>query len=50
MAETVTTTDVRGGLSLVARGVRDLYELNAETLLIVATDRILAYDVIMKIV
>ncbi|KAJ2496949.1 Bifunctional purine biosynthetic protein ade1 [Coemansia sp. RSA 1972] len=36
-------------LKLVARGkVRDLYEVDAESLLFVATDRISAYDVIMK--
>ncbi len=38
-----------GALSPVARGkVRDLYEVDAKTLLFVATDRISAYDVIMK--
>ncbi|KAJ2345968.1 Bifunctional purine biosynthetic protein ade1 [Coemansia erecta] len=36
-------------LKLVARGkVRDLYEVDATSLLFVATDRISAYDVIMK--
>ncbi|KAJ2081303.1 Bifunctional purine biosynthetic protein ade1 [Coemansia sp. RSA 988] len=36
-------------LKLLARGkVRDLYEVDADTLLFVATDRISAYDVIMK--
>ena len=36
-------------LQLVARGkVRDLYRLDDKTLLFVATDRISAYDVIMK--
>ncbi|KAJ2784416.1 Bifunctional purine biosynthetic protein ade1 [Coemansia javaensis] len=36
-------------LKLLARGkVRDLYEVDDETLLFVATDRISAYDVIMK--
>ncbi|KAJ2655944.1 Bifunctional purine biosynthetic protein ade1 [Coemansia sp. RSA 1199] len=36
-------------LKLVARGkVRDLYEVDSESLLFVATDRISAYDVIMK--
>ena len=35
-------------LPLVARGkVRELYEVDAETLLFVASDRISAYDVIM---
>ncbi|KAJ2722126.1 Bifunctional purine biosynthetic protein ade1 [Coemansia sp. Benny D115] len=36
-------------LKLLARGkVRDLYEVDADTLLFVATDRISAYDVIMN--
>ncbi|KAJ1728205.1 Bifunctional purine biosynthetic protein ade1 [Coemansia biformis] len=36
-------------LKLLARGkVRDLYEIDDDTLLFVATDRISAYDVIMK--
>ncbi|KAJ2159376.1 Bifunctional purine biosynthetic protein ade1 [Coemansia sp. RSA 552] len=36
-------------LTLLARGkVRDLYDIDDETLLFVATDRISAYDVIMK--
>jgi phosphoribosylaminoimidazole-succinocarboxamide synthase len=49
MAETVTTTDLQGALPLVARGkVRDLYEVDENTLLFVATDRISAYDVIME--
>jgi phosphoribosylaminoimidazole-succinocarboxamide synthase len=35
-------------LKLVARGkVRDIYDVNEESLLFVATDRISAYDVIM---
>lgn len=43
----LTTTDLPG-LALVARGkVRDIYQLSPEQLLFVATDRILAYDVIM---
>lgn len=42
------TTQLDGILPLVARGkVRDIYEVDANTLLFVATDRILAYDVIM---
>lgn len=49
MAETVTTTDLKGVLSLVASGkVRDLYQVDSDTLLFVATDRVSAYDVIMK--
>lgn len=36
-------------LELIARGkVRDLYRVDANTLLFVATDRISAYDVIMN--
>ncbi|KAF3911799.1 hypothetical protein AA313_de0207436 [Arthrobotrys entomopaga] len=45
----VTTTDLNGALPLLARGkVRDVYVLNDSELLFVATDRISAYDVIMK--
>ena len=45
----VTTIDLKGSLHLIARGkVRDLYEIDEETLLFVASDRISAYDVIMK--
>ena len=37
-----------GGLQLVARGkVRDIYEVDSERLLIVATDRISAFDVVL---
>nr|ATA58170.1 SAICAR synthetase [Diplodia seriata] len=37
------------GFKLLARGkVRDVYEIDGKTLLFVATDRISAYDVIMK--
>lgn len=37
------------GFKLLARGkVRDVYEIDSKTLLFVATDRISAYDVIMK--
>lgn len=43
------TTELDGILPLVNRGkVRDIYEVNATTLLFVATDRISAYDVIME--
>lgn len=46
---TLTTTNLDGILPLVARGkVRDIYEVDAQTLLFVATDRISAYDVIMQ--
>jgi len=45
----ITETDLDGILPLTARGkVRDIYEVDAETLLFVATDRISAYDVVMK--
>ncbi|EJS44875.1 ade1p [Saccharomyces arboricola H-6] len=45
----LTKTDLDGILPLVARGkVRDIYEVDAGTLLFVATDRISAYDVIME--
>ncbi|KAK6543966.1 Bifunctional purine biosynthetic protein ade1 [Orbilia ellipsospora] len=45
----VTTTDLNGALPLLARGkVRDVYVLNDSELLFVATDRISAYDVILK--
>ncbi|CAN3369590.1 phosphoribosylaminoimidazole-succinocarboxamide synthase [Diutina catenulata] len=44
----VTTTDLHGALPLIARGkVRDIYQVDDNTLLFVATDRISAYDVIM---
>ena len=43
----VTQTDIKA-LPLRSRGkVRDIYELSPESLLIVTTDRISAYDVIM---
>ncbi|KAI9860044.1 MAG: Bifunctional purine biosynthetic protein ade1 [Trichoglossum hirsutum] len=45
----VTETNLGGALPLVARGkVRDIYQVDEETLLFVATDRISAYDVVMK--
>ena len=45
----VVQSDLKGALSLVARGkVRDLYELDENTLLFLATDRISAFDVVMK--
>lgn len=41
--------DLSEYLPLVASGkVRELYEIDAKTLLFVATDRISAYDVIMS--
>ena len=49
MAQALTQTNLEGALRLVARGkVRDLYEIDEQTLLFVATDRISAYDVIME--
>ncbi|KAI9776043.1 MAG: Bifunctional purine biosynthetic protein ade1 [Geoglossum umbratile] len=45
----ITETELDGILPLTARGkVRDIYEVDAKTLLFVATDRISAYDVVMK--
>ncbi|ODV86020.1 hypothetical protein CANARDRAFT_28072 [[Candida] arabinofermentans NRRL YB-2248] len=45
----VTTTNLDGILPLLARGkVRDIYTINENYLLFVATDRISAYDVIMN--
>ncbi|KAI9769439.1 MAG: Bifunctional purine biosynthetic protein ade1 [Geoglossum simile] len=44
----VTKTDLDDVLPLVARGkVRDIYMVDEETLLFVATDRVSAYDVVM---
>ncbi|KKZ64530.1 phosphoribosylaminoimidazole-succinocarboxamide synthase [[Emmonsia] crescens] len=49
MAGPMTTSNLQDILPLVARGkVRDLYEIDPQTLLFVATDRISAYDVIME--
>lgn len=49
MGKTIAQTNLDGILPLIARGkVRDIYEVNPETLLFVATDRISAYDVIME--
>lgn len=45
----IVTTELDGILPLIARGkVRDIYQVDATTLLFVATDRISAYDVIME--
>ena len=45
----VMTTDLEGSLQLLSRGkVRELYTVDNETLLFVATDRISAYDVVLK--
>jgi phosphoribosylaminoimidazole-succinocarboxamide synthase len=45
----ITTTDLSKYYKLLARGkVRDLYKLDDQTLLFVATDRISAYDVVLN--
>lgn len=45
----VVNVDVNGLLQKVASGkVRDLFTVDANTLLFVASDRISAYDVVMK--
>lgn len=45
----LTHTDLQGTLPFVGRGkVRDIYEISQDELLFVATDRISAYDVVMK--
>jgi len=47
VAGTVATTDI-GELTLINRGkVRDLYQVDEETLLVIATDRISAFDCVM---
>ncbi|KAK2743393.1 Bifunctional purine biosynthetic protein ade1 [Myotisia sp. PD_48] len=48
VTEPILESDVRGSLPLLSRGkVRDLYEIDENTLLFVTTDRISAYDVIL---
>jgi phosphoribosylaminoimidazole-succinocarboxamide synthase len=45
----ITNIDIQGKLPKVASGkVRDLYAIDDDTLLFVASDRISAYDVIME--
>lgn len=45
----ITNTNLDNILPLIAKGkVRDIYEVDSESLLFVATDRISAYDVIME--
>jgi phosphoribosylaminoimidazole-succinocarboxamide synthase len=45
----ITTIDIQNKLPRVASGkVRDLYTIDDDTLLFVASDRISAYDVIME--
>jgi len=47
--EALVGIDLQGKLKRVASGkVRDVFEIDSETLLFVASDRISAYDVIMK--
>jgi hypothetical protein len=47
MAEVLTSTDLSHYFKLLSRGkVRDLYEVNDETVLFVATDRVSAFDVV----
>lgn len=49
MTDAVLTSSSIDGLPKIAEGkVRDLYEVDEKTLLFVASDRISAYDVIMK--
>lgn len=46
---TITTIDLQGKLPRVASGkVRDLYAIDDQTLLFIASDRISAYDVVME--
>jgi phosphoribosylaminoimidazole-succinocarboxamide synthase len=48
-SKAITNIDIQGKLPRVASGkVRDLYAIDDETLLFVASDRISAYDVIME--
>jgi hypothetical protein len=48
-SEAIVNVDIQGRLPKVASGkVRDLYAIDDETLLFVASDRISAYDVIME--
>ncbi|KIW03305.1 phosphoribosylaminoimidazolesuccinocarboxamide synthase [Verruconis gallopava] len=49
MSASITTTDLSSLYKPIAKGkVRDLYEVDEATLLFIATDRISAYDVILK--
>jgi phosphoribosylaminoimidazole-succinocarboxamide synthase len=49
MAEVLTSTDLSHYFKLLSRGkVRDLYEVNDETILFVATDRVSAFDVVSQ--
>lgn len=47
--DSLQTTELDGILPLVCKGkVRDIYQVDDETLLFIATDRVSAYDVIME--
>ena len=47
--QAIVTIDIQGKLPKVASGkVRDLYAIDDDTLLFVASDRISAYDVIIE--
>ncbi len=49
MSNSIVKTDLKDNLKLLGRGkVRDIYEINNDLLLFVATDRISAYDVILN--
>ena len=48
-SEAIVSIDIQGKLPKVASGkVRDLFAIDDETLLFVASDRISAYDVVME--
>ena len=48
LAESLCSNRISRGLQLIARGkVRDIYRVDAERLLIVATDRMSAFDVVL---
>lgn len=48
-SEAVVSVDLNGSLSKIASGkVRDLFVVDEQTLLFVASDRISAYDVVMQ--
>jgi phosphoribosylaminoimidazole-succinocarboxamide synthase len=48
-SEALVNVEIKGSLQKVASGkVRDLYAIDDDTLLFVASDRISAYDVIME--
>jgi hypothetical protein len=50
LKKAVTSTDLSSQYKFLATGkVRDLYEIDASTLLFVATDRVSAFDVVCSI-